>query len=78
MELFLTPRKYHFTLRDNFGDEFCCSNGSKGWYAISVEDQELIHSGYYRSEITYDILIGYDPDMSNCAKEWLEAHTSRK
>jgi len=78
VELFLTPGKYRFTLKDAYGDGFCCSNGSDGSYVISVDGRELIRGGYYMDEISYDIIIGYNSEMSDRDTQWLEAHNSRR
>ncbi|KAL7541402.1 hypothetical protein ACHAXR_010886 [Thalassiosira sp. AJA248-18] len=78
IELFLAPGKYRFTLKDAYGDGFCCSNGRDGWYVISLDDRELIRGGYYANEVSYDILVGHDPEMSDRDIEWLEAHNTRR
>lgn len=78
IDLYLPPGKYRFTLKDAFGDGFCCSNGSEGWYVISLDGREIIRGDYYRHEISYDILVGHNPDMSDRDREWLNAHNSRR
>ena len=79
IELYLAPGKYRFTLKDSFGDGFCCSHG-KGWFSISVNDRELIRGGWYKNRVSHDIVAGYDwvSEMSERDKEWLEAHNTRR
>ena len=75
---FTLPRgTYRFTLKDTFGDGFCCKD-FKGHYSITIDGREVIKGGYYRSQITYDFLIGYFPEMTQREKEWLEAHNVRR
>jgi len=80
IELSLNPGKYRFTLKDAYGDGFCCSNGSDGSYAISIDGRELIRGGFYRFEVSHDILVRTEAEltMSDRDKEWLEAHNSRR
>lgn len=78
VQVYLAEGKYRFTLRDTFGDGFCCSNGSDGWYVLSLDGRELIRGGYYRDEVSYDIVVGYDPEMSDRDREWLVAHNVRR
>ena len=80
MELYLDPGKYRFTLKDSYGDGFCCSNGSAGYYILSLDGKELINGGYYRFTQSYDILVGYDPTltMSERDLQWVEAHNVRR
>ncbi len=80
IEFYLDPGKYRFTLKDAYGDGFCCSNGSAGSYVISLDGHELINGGYYRFEQSYDILVGHDPEltMSERDLEWVEAHNIRR
>ncbi|KAL3800336.1 hypothetical protein HJC23_003632 [Cyclotella cryptica] len=68
---------YRFTLRDAFGDGFCCKE-FQGHYSISIDGREVIKGGYYRSEISYDFLIGYFPEMTERETQWLEAHNVRR
>ena len=80
VELDLAPGKYRFTLKDSFGDGFCCSNGSDGMFAIRLDGRLLIRGDYYRSELSYDIAAGHDPEstMSDRDVEWLVAHNTRR
>ena len=64
--------------KDASRDGFCCSNGSDGSYVVSVDDRELIRGGYYQDEISYDIIIGYNSEMSDRDTQWQEAHNSRR
>jgi hypothetical protein len=68
---------YRFTLRDSFGDGFCCKD-FEGYYKIKVDGVEIIKGGYYRSEISYTFLIGHFPEMTDREKQWLEAHNVRR
>jgi hypothetical protein len=68
---------YRFTLRDAFGDGFCCKE-FQGFYSISIDGREVIKGGYYRSEISYDFLVGYFPEMTERETQWLEAHNVRR
>lgn len=75
---FTLPRgTYRFTLRDAFGDGFCCKE-FEGYYSVTIDGREVIKGGYYRSEITYEFLIGYYPEMTQREKEWLIAHNVRR
>lgn len=74
----LSKGKYRFTLRDQFGDGFCCTGDRDGWYKLSLDDRVIIRGDRYTKEISYDILIGYEPKMSNRDQEWLEAHNTRR
>ena len=80
MELYLDPGKYRFTLKDTFGDGFCCSNGSAGYYKLSIDGKEIINGGYYRYKTSYDILVGYNPELTMTEREleWVEAHNVRR
>ena len=80
MELYLDPGKYRFTLKDSYGDGFCCSNGSAGYYILSLDGKELINGGYYRFTQSYDILVGYDPTLTMSERDiqWVEAHNVRR
>ena len=80
VEIDLAPGKYRFTLKDSFGDGFCCSNGSDGMFAIRLDGRLLIRGDYYRSELSYDIAAGHDPQstMSDRDVEWLVAHNTRR
>ena len=78
IDIELVPGKYRFTLKDQYGDGFCCSSGSNGWYALSLNGQEIIRGGYYLKEISYDILVGNYAQMSERDEQWLEAHNSRR
>ncbi|KAL7522163.1 hypothetical protein ACHAWX_006850 [Stephanocyclus meneghinianus] len=68
---------YRFTLRDSFGDGFCCKE-FQGYFSISIDGREVIKGGYYRSEISYDFLVGYFPEMTERETQWLEAHNVRR
>ena len=74
----LKPGKYRFTLRDAFGDGFCCSNGSDGWYRIYLDGREVVRGAYYRFSVSHDILVGYNPDLTMNArdKDWLLVRAS--
>jgi hypothetical protein len=80
IELELDPGKYRFTLKDSFGDGFCCSNGSDGMFALYLDGRELIRGDSYRFELSYDIIAGNDPEssMSDRDMEWLVAHNTRR
>jgi hypothetical protein len=73
----LSQGLYRFTLRDTFGDGFCCKD-FEGYYSITIDGREIIKGGYFRSEITYDFLVGYFPEMTKREHEWLEAHNVRR
>jgi hypothetical protein len=77
MEFTLPRGTYRFTLRDAFGDGFCCKD-FEGYYSITIDGREVIKGGYYRSEISYDFLIGYFPEMTQREKDWLTAHNVRR
>jgi hypothetical protein len=77
VEVCLPRGTYRFTLRDSFGDGFSATD-FKGYYAVFVDEREIIRGGYYRSEISYDILIGYEPAMTERDRKWLEAHNVRR
>lgn len=75
---FTLPRgAYRFTLKDAFGDGFCCRD-FQGYYAVTIDGREVIKGGYYQSEVTYDFQIGYFPEMTAREKEWLVAHNVRR
>ena len=70
----LAPGKYRLTLKDIFGDGF----GTDGWYKISLDGREIIRGDQFRFEISYDIVVGYNPEMSDRDEEWLVAHNGRR
>lgn len=78
VELLLPPGKYRLTLRDAFGDGFCCSNGSAGWYVLKVDGREVVRGGQYRTERTIDVRVGFIPVLSDRDAEWLRAHNVRR
>jgi len=80
LDISLSPGKYRFTLRDQFGDGFCCSNGSDGWYRVYLDNEEIFRGGWYRQEISHDILVGFDWEstMNERDNEWLIAHNIRR
>ena len=80
LDISLSPGKYRFTLRDQFGDGFCCSNGSDGWYRVYLDNEEIFRGGWYRQEISHDILVGFDWEstMNERDQEWLVAHNIRR
>jgi len=80
LDITLSPGKYRFTLRDQFGDGFCCSNGSDGWYRVYLDNEEIFRGGWYRQEISHDILVGFDWEstMNERDNEWLIAHNIRR
>ena len=68
---------YTFTIRDTFRG-ICCKDG-KGSYSIKLDGDEIISGGYFTEKAkTYDILAGYEQDMSVIDKVWLEGHNSRR
>ena len=56
----LESGKYKFTIRDKYGDGICCGNG-RGKYRVFLNGRQIIVGGYFKKELSFDILIGYDP-----------------
>ena len=56
----LESGKYKFIIRDKYGDGMCCGNG-RGKYRVSLNGQQIIVGGYFKKELSFDILVGYDP-----------------
>lgn len=77
IDLYLSPGKYRFTLKDFGGDGFCCSNG-EGEYSITLEGREIIRGEVFNDEVSYDIMVGYDPELSTRESKWLTAHNDRR
>lgn len=68
---------YTFTVRDENGG-LCCRDGS-GSYSVSIDGDEVVSGGRFSTTtLTHKILAGYDPQMSNRDKEWLDGHNSRR
>ena len=67
--LTLEPGKYRFTLKDKYGDGFCCSNGSDGWYVIYVDNKEIVRGAYYRFEKSHDFLVGFRPELTMTSRD---------
>ena len=69
INLMLEPGKYRFTLKDKYGDGFCCSNGSDGWYKLYVDNKEIVRGAYYRFEKSHDILVGFRPELTMTSRD---------
>ena len=69
INLMLEPGKYRFTLKDKYGDGFCCSNGSDGWYKLYVNNKEIVRGAYYRFEKSHDILVGFRPELTMTSRD---------
>ncbi|KAL7465600.1 hypothetical protein ACHAXS_005911 [Conticribra weissflogii] len=76
-DICMMPGNYTFTLRDAYGDGFGMGGGS---YKVALDGRELFQGKSFKSEISYDILLGYDPTnwMSERDLQWVEAHNVRR
>ena len=71
---------YELYVEDSFRG-LCCSGG-KGYYAVKVDGVEILYGGSYNNfpsdSISHDIIIGDGIEVSDRAKEWLDAHNTRR
>jgi len=56
----LESGKYKFIIRDKYGDGMCCGNG-RGKFRVFLNGQQISVGGYFKKELSFDILVGYDP-----------------
>ena len=65
----LESGKYKFIIRDKYGDGLCCGNG-RGKFRVSLNGQQIIWGGYFKKELSFDILVGYDPHATLTDREY--------
>eukprot|EP00578_Thalassiosira_sp_NH16_P000090 CAMPEP_0181129686 /NCGR_PEP_ID=MMETSP1071-20121207/29456_1 /TAXON_ID=35127 /ORGANISM="Thalassiosira sp., Strain NH16" /LENGTH=673 /DNA_ID=CAMNT_0023215693 /DNA_START=156 /DNA_END=2177 /DNA_ORIENTATION=+ len=77
MQKCLPPGSYTLRLQDQ--DGICCSRG-QGWYRMYVNGIKVISGGAFVGSKAHTIKIGsnWQGQMSSRAKEWLNAHNSRR
>lgn len=71
--------KYIFTIQDTFGG-ICCTDGN-GSYSVRIDGREIANGGanfQNTNIITHDINVGFEPDMSDDEKLWLDGHNARR
>lgn len=62
--------RYRLTVTDPFqgiqGD---------GYFAVEIDDQQIMYADKFQGgSVSYDILVGYEPDMTANEREWLDIH----
>ncbi len=65
----LESGKYKFIIRDKYGDGLCCGNG-RGKFRVSLNGQQMFWGGYFKKELSFDILVGYDPHGTLTDREY--------
>ena len=74
----LESGKYKFIIRDKYGDGMCCGNG-KGRYRVFLNGQQIIWGGYFKKELSFDILVGYDHGtLTDREYEYWVGHNRRR
>ena len=69
--------RYTFTVKDAVSG-MCCQYG-RGSYELSVDGDRLVSGGSFKTKsISHDIVVGYQPEMSDEETKWLEAHNTRR
>ena len=71
--------QYEFKVLDSFYG-VCCSF-ERGHWQVKLDGTEIIYGGSMDSKtksVSYTILPGYEPNMNNQAREWLDAHNTRR
>jgi len=69
--------KYKLTVEDPYGG-MCCVSG-EGYYSVSIGDSEILHGGSFKTtSISHDILVGFNPVLTDYEKEWLDGHNTRR
>jgi len=77
VEQCVSPGDYTFQINDS--DGICCRYG-EGYFKIWVDGTLLVTGGGFLGSTSHKIKVGYDyySGMSSRAKEWLNAHNSRR
>jgi hypothetical protein len=74
----LESGKYTFTIRDKYGDGMCCGNG-QGKYRVFLNGRQIIVGGYFKKELSFDILVGYDPGtLTEREYQYWVGHNNRR
>ena len=74
----LESGKYTFTIRDKYGDGMCCGNG-RGKYRVFINNRQIIYGGNFKKELSFDILIGYDPGtLTEREYQYWVGHNNRR
>ncbi len=74
----LESGRYKFIIRDKYGDGMCCGNG-RGKYRVFLNGQRIVVGGYFKKELSYDILVGYDPGtLTEREYQYWEGHNRRR
>ena len=73
----MTDGAYTLTVEDGFNG-ICCGEGN-GQYSVRVNGEEIVYGGKFsNTTVSHDILVGFEPPMSDRDKEWLDAHNTRR
>ncbi|KAL7496920.1 hypothetical protein ACHAWT_005829 [Skeletonema menzelii] len=69
--------RYLFTLNDKFNG--LVSSGRKGDYSVKSKGTEILNGASFPApSISYTILAGMEPNMSDEDRQWLDGHNSRR
>ncbi len=69
--------RYIFTVYDELNG-LCCGGG-RGEYSVKSKGTEILNGGGFPAPaVSYTILAGVEPDMSDVEKQWLDGHNIRR
>jgi len=73
----LPAGNYTLVVTDSGGDGL--TSDGNGKYVVDIDDQVILVGGRFRSnKISHDIIVGFDANMSEKDKAFLDAHNSRR